>query len=130
VNIDNDIDKIKQGFAGEKRVRDYLIKNKVQHMQVDLIIFSKGKYKLFEIKHQEKYEPPPFEGHGLPIWQVESRVKFYEEFGIEPFLFVVDKKDGNIYFESIINLENTEYFDTVRSKRRIYNIKNFKILKE
>jgi hypothetical protein len=64
----------------------------------------------------------------LPVWQVKARVNFYKFTGIVPYLFVVDKADKKIYFESILKLEKTKYHDTPTNKRRIYNITNFKVL--
>lgn len=89
-----------------------------------------NKYKLAEIKHQEMFEPPPFAGHGLPLWQIEDRLKFEQFTNIETWLFVIDKKTKIIYFQSLLKLSNGKHFDTKGEKpRRIFPIEEFRILK-
>jgi hypothetical protein len=123
----NDLLRFTEGMEGENLIRNYFIKKGIKHMQVDLIFKGKdGEYKLAEIKHQEIFEPPPFKGHGLPIWQIEDRLKFYKETNIEPWLFVVDKETNIIYYQSFVKLMQNEYFDTKGKKpRRVFNINSF-----
>jgi hypothetical protein len=129
-----DIDRIIEGLQGEEIIRNYFIKNKIKHMQVDLIICGKdGKYKLIEIKHQEIFTKGfncNFDGHGLPVWQIEARLEFQQKTGIEAWLFIIDKKTKIIYFQSFNKLMENEFYDTHGEKpRRIFNISSFLILK-
>ena len=122
-----------EGIEGEQKLFDFLKKKKFEFFQPDAIAFIKGRYVLFECKHQEMYKkhnPPysdgPFDGHGLPKWQVEARIWFYEITDIRPILFIVDKPTNIIYYQYLDVLEKKEYFDTKGIKpRRIYNIKYF-----
>lgn len=123
-----EIQKWLSGLEGEDKIRQRLNQKKIPFFQVDLIFFDDNRYKIAEIKHQEPFDPPPFKGHGLPRWQVEARLEFYYKTGVEPFLFILDKIDKNIYYQSFIILENGKYYDTNGEKpRRIYPIENFKI---
>jgi len=96
-------------------------------MQVDLMFKYKGKWCLAEVKTQEKFLSPPFDGHGLPQWQIDSRLMFYNDTGIEPYLIVNDINDKCLYIESFRNLLDKEHFKTKGLKPRvIFNIKSFK----
>jgi len=119
------------GFIGENKVRNYLKSKKLKFFQADVICEYQDYYCLIEIKRQEMFMAPPFDGHGLPLWQIESRLKFYELTKIIPFLFVVCLTSDKIYYNSFIELEKGEKHDTRGERpRRIYNINNFKILKD
>lgn len=118
------------GFEGEGIIRDYLkTVPDCTFGQIDLVAKIKGKWYSFEIKHQDIFEPPPFAGHGLPPWQVKFRLRMYKDCGIIPLFYVVDKKTGVIYYNSLIELEKGKSFLTKTGKRKIYHINNFKILK-
>jgi hypothetical protein len=121
---------LEEGFNGEFELREYLktLKTCDGFGQLDVIAKIKDKWYLFEVKHQEMFKAPPFDGHGLPPWQIKFRVKINKELGIIPILFVVDKQTKIMYYNSIIKLEEGERFKTKTGKRIIYPIKNFKIL--
>ena len=89
---------MKEGLVGEGIIREYFKQNKIKHMQVDLIFKSKNQWCLAEIKYQESFKAPPFNGHGLPPWQINDRILFHNETGIVPYLFIVDKEDKIIYY--------------------------------
>ena len=147
-NLINEKDKdqiihIIEGFEGENKIRNYffeILKEKEGRLfQVDMMVRIEDKYYLIEVKNQEIFKPgkncPKFYGHGLPKWQVNDRVRFYRDTGIEPFLFIVDKESTNIYYQSLIKLEEkaleikVDYLDTNGSNpRRVYNINLFKKL--
>lgn len=96
-------------------------------MQVDWIFEKGGQYYLVEVKHQEIYIPPPFYGHGLPKWQIEARLKFYEKTGIRPILLVIEKPLKAVYAQylDVLN-ESNNYLDTNGAKpRRVFNINEF-----
>ncbi len=125
----NDILKLIQGMLGEENIRNEFKKRKIPHFQVDLIFYHNEKYKLAEIKRQEPFEPPPFMGHGLPIWQIDDRLRFYAQTGVEPWLFIIDPINKEIYYQILEQLNCQEYFNTQGMKpRRIFPLDNFRIL--
>lgn len=128
MNFEQDVTHIKEGFWGEEIIRELFKKHNIHHFQVDLIYRRDDKYYLAEIKYQEAFEPPPFRGHGLPRWQINARLQFYQKTGVEPYLFVVDKGErGLVYFRSLLALERGDHYDTRGKKpRRIYPIENYK----
>jgi len=128
MDVITDAEIIQQGFDGEKVLRDYLVSIKANFGQVDIISKINNKWYLFEVKHQEKFKAPPFDGHGLPPWQVNFRIKIFEELGIVPILFVVDKDTNVCYYQSIVKLDKGKKFITKTGKRIIYPLTNFEVL--
>jgi hypothetical protein len=117
----------KEGIQGEKKLFEFLRNRGFKFFQADAIGSLEGEYYLFEAKHQERYDPPPFEGHGLPKWQVEARIKFQEETGVIAWFVVFEKGTNNVFYQRLDVLEKTKYFDTKGdSPRRVYSIKHFK----
>lgn len=114
------------GIDGEQRLFTLLRDKEFKFFQPDAIGFKNGKYYLFECKHQERFVKPPFDGHGLPKWQVEARLNFEDRTGIVAILVVFDKETDEIFYQSIRKLEQGEYFDTRGLKpRRIYPLTSF-----
>lgn len=121
-----DIERIEEGFAGEKLIRELFRVEGFKYFQADLLFKVGETWNLAEVKHQEKFIPPPFYGHGLPIFQIEARLEFYENTGIEPYLFVRDKEDGKVYWQTFRELMKGKYFDTKGMKRRrVFELKSF-----
>jgi hypothetical protein len=118
-----------QGLEGEALIRDFLKSKRILHFQVDLIFLKDGKYFLAEVKNQEPYLPPPFEGHGLPEWQIKARLDFADATGVEPWLFVCDPIHKQIYCRGLRELNNGEHFDTNGDRpRRIFPLSCFHTL--
>lgn len=125
--IRDNIEKYIIGLEGEEIVRNWFKKNKIPYMQVDIMWKHEGKWFLGEIKSQEKYLAPPFDGHGLPPWQIERRIQFYEDTGVEPWLIVYDLIDKCVYMQSIVTLMKTEHYKTKgKSPRVIFKLDSFK----
>jgi len=115
------------GLDGESKIRKLFIDKKIPFMQVDAMFFYKGKWCLAEIKTQEKYLSPPFDGHGLSKWQIDRRLDFYKATGIIPYLIVNCLTDNCIYIANLVELYNTKYFYTKGLKPRvIFNLDFFK----
>ena len=122
------LDKMITGLKGEDIVRSFLQGINVRYMQADLIFNHKDKWYLGEVKCQKLFHnwKTGFKGHGLPPWQIEHRLRLYEDTGIIPYLFVVCQTDNVLYHESLLKLNKTEYFSTTKTPRTIFNIKEFK----
>lgn len=126
--FNKNLDNIRKGWEGEDLVRSFLKKQDIRYMQADLLFKNKDQWYLGEVKCQKKYVnwSTGFEGHGLPPWQINHRIKLYEDTGIIPYLFVVCQTDNVLYHESLLKLNKTEYFSTTKTPRTIFNIKEFK----
>lgn len=116
--FDKNIDWIKKGLEGEGQVREWFKSKKLPFMQVDIMFKSKGKWCLGEIKTQEKFTAPPFDGHGLPEWQIKMRMQFYNDTGIVPYLIVKDVHDDCLYLQSMIILDGLTNKDKFKTKGR------------
>ncbi len=115
----------KIGIEGEKKAREILKQNGFNIFQADWIAKSKeGDYYLVEVKHKEMFKKPPFDGHGLDVRQVLSRMEFYKKTKIRTILLIINIPDGKIYWQFLDDLENGKKFDT-RNKVRVYPIENF-----
>ena len=114
-----------QGIEGERWFIEKMIEKGIPVFQPDAITLENGKYIINEIKRQSYFKKPPFDGHGLPKWQIEARIKFWKTTGIRVRLLI---KDNNIiYYQWLDILEEGEYFDTQgNKKRRIYPLISFK----
>lgn len=128
--VGDDVIKVGMGILGEQAVRQYFGKRQLPHMQVDLIFQNpRGEYRLAEIKRQSRFKAPPFDGHGLPPWQVKARLQFMRRTGIEPWLFIIEPgEESKILCQSIKVLDGLpshEKFMTKTRSRVIYHIKRF-----
>ena len=128
--------KLKQGFLGESIVRQLLKDCKHQFVQIDLISFDKINNKLYmwEVKCQERFKAPPFDGHGLPPYQFDFRLKIANLTGMIPFFVIIepeiDLKGEQIMFfanmNKLNNLSNDKKFMTGGAKKRlIFHIDSF-----
>lgn len=126
---------IKQGWEGEKIIREILKKHNHDFAQLDLVSIDKsGKIYLWEVKHQERFKAPPFDGHGLPPWQFKFRLNFAKRIGAIPMLAVVEPECGIfekkiVLIQSLFELDKlpkTDIFITKSGKRIVFNIKAFK----
>jgi hypothetical protein len=125
--LENNLENCKIGFDGEEKIRDWFASKKIPFMQVDIMFKYNNKWCLGEIKTQEKFLAPPFDGHGLPQWQIDRRIEFYKDTNVEPYLIVLDIKENCIYIESLLVLTTKERFQTKGKKpRTIFKIDSFK----
>lgn len=126
---EEDIKQILEGLLGEKTIRDYLKSKRIHFFQVDLMARIKNKWHLIEVKHQEAFTPPPFKGHGLPKWQIDSRLDFQIEMDIRAMLFVIDKITNIIYWQYMDKLMDGEKYQTTGKKPRlIFPLTSYNIL--
>lgn len=116
-----------QGIAGEQMLFKVLDNRGWEFFQPDAIGEKNGKFYVFEAKHQARYKAPPFDGHGLPRWQINRRLDFENRTGIGTILVVFDSETDEVFFSSLRALENGNHFDTNGGKpRRIYELSSFK----
>jgi hypothetical protein len=127
--FDDNVDQIRKGYIGESIIREFLKKKKYPFMQVDVAFKFNNQWYLGEIKSQEKYLSPPFDGHGLPEWQINRRLEFQRETGVIAYLIVNDTQDNIIYAQRMDELMKTNYFKTKGAKPRIiFELKHFLII--
>lgn len=125
--LENNIKKCKIGFDGEEIVRNWFIKQKIPFMQIDIMFKYQNKWCLGEIKSQEKFKAPPFDGHGLPEWQIKKRIEFQNDTKVIAYLIIYDLEDKCLYIESLDNLLKGDFFKTKGLKPRVvFNINTFK----
>lgn len=114
------------GIDGEQRLFSLLKETGLKFFQPDAIAKSGERYFLFECKHQERFTSPPFDGHGLPLWQIRARLEFENQTGIKAILVVFDKETNEIFVQTLKKLEKGNHFDTKGKKpRRIYPLTSF-----
>lgn len=125
--FDDNLKQIKIGLEGESQIRKMLSKKNIRFMQADLIFNYNNQYYCAEVKTQEKYLAPPFDGHGLPMWQITARIELFNKTGIIPYLFIRCLTDNLVYHQDLRELMRTEYYQTKgKSPRVIFNLSEFK----
>lgn len=119
------------GEEAWQEAREFLDRFGWQLQQIDWLGKRDGEWVKFEIKCQEPFEPPPFEGHGLPRWQVNSSNELLKDKNIRTYMIVKDLKSKKWLGQFLDVLEKGEFFDTHGDKpRRIYTINNFELVGE
>jgi hypothetical protein len=125
--FEDNLKQIKIGLEGESQIRKMLSKKNIRFMQADLIFNYNNQYYCAEVKTQEKYLAPPFDGHGLPMWQITARIELFNKTGIVPYLFIRCLTDNLVYHQDLRELMQTEYYQTKgKSPRVIFNLSEFK----
>ena len=115
-----------EGIDGEQKLFAFLKEKGVKFFQADAIGLNKDKYELYEVKHQERFKAPPFDGHGLPRWQIDARLKFQQQTGIRCVFVVFDKETQEIFYGYLDRLNIGQHHDTHGLKpRRIFPISSF-----
>lgn len=118
-----------EGIKGEQQLFNLLREKGFSFFQPDAIGLKNGDYYIFECKHQEHFKEPPFDGHGLPKWQVVARMKFQERTKIKSVLVIFEKpyeETKTMYYQLLEKLEKGEHLDTKGLKpRRIYPLSSF-----
>ena len=110
------------GIKGEQLLFKWLKSRSVDFFQPDAI----GGDIVYEAKHQERFKKPPFDGHGLPYWQVRARLKFAGKKNMRAMLVVFDKETDEVFYQYFDVLEAGRYYDTRGNKpRRIYPLTSF-----
>lgn len=125
------MDNWSEGREGERIVRKYLKRLGVHYFQADLMAKIGDQWYIIEIKRQEMFKSPPFDGHGLPRWQIEARLKFQDETGIRAMLFIVDKISGLIYWQYMDALmDGGKYQTQGTNPRLIFPLTSYNCIKD
>jgi len=122
----------KEGIEGEQMMLSLLRNRGYKCFQPDVIGLINNKYYVFEVKRQDRFNAPPFEGHGLPLWQVRARLEFQKATGVIAILVVFDKETNEVFYQRLDVLEKGKYFDTKNKdknrRRRVYPLEQFEKL--
>ena len=115
------------GKHGEAWARVWLKSMGYRVFQIDwMVLGPSGHYGLVEVKEQERFMAPPFDGHGLPLWQVNDRLAFQKALGVRAMLIVREPDTGLAFYQFFDVLEAGEHLDTGgASPRRIYPLTSF-----
>jgi hypothetical protein len=125
---DKDINLI--GKEGEQIAREFIFNTlKAEKLfQADWVYLKNKKWVVAEVKHQERYvkwNENDIEGHGLPTWQVKTRLRFQQDTGVRCLFLVVEIPTNKIYLQWLDVLEKGFFKDTPKTSRRIYDINSF-----
>lgn len=115
--------------AAEGEFCKYLRREGFEYIQrPDWIAKSpEGDWYSFEIKAKERFQPPPFEGHGLNERQFNSRMKLYADRNVIPVLAVKDSTSGLWMARQMAALNMGDNYLT-RNKVLIFPVAEFKKL--
>ncbi len=124
----NNMDIHELGKEGEQKAR-LLLKQKGFYIgQSDWIGKKDNQWVRFEIKRKERFNSPPFDGHGLNIRQVNYAIEFQKDTGILTILLIYEIGTDKWFVRRLDKLEKGEKFDT-KNNIRIYKLSNFFELK-
>ena len=112
------------GKEGEQQARILLKSLGFTVQQLDWVGIKNKKTVCFEIKKKERFNPPPFEGHGLDERQIYLRKKLWEETDIRTMLIIFEVPTDRIFYRYLDVLENGEKFRT-KNGIVIYPLTNF-----
>ncbi len=101
-----------EGIEGERLARDIIKASGYDLFGGDWIINKDKTYYVVEVKHKERFTPPPFEGHGTDLRQVISRLEFQKVTGIRCILLVIEKPTNIIYWQFFDVLNDGVKFTT------------------
>ena len=99
--VQNNVEKFIEGYKGESFIRYLLKKEKIKFLEPDLIVKKEDQYYIYEIKVQDHFVPPPFDGHGLPLWQIKDRLDFCKKTNIKCKLIIIDLIQKFIYYQNL-----------------------------
>ena len=112
------------GKEGEQQARFLLKKRGYWIGQSDWIGKKNNKWYRFEVKRKERFIPPPFEGHGLDIRQINYAIEFQKDTGIPTILLIWEVGTNKWFTGRLDELEKGKKFNT-RNNIRIYKLDSF-----
>lgn len=115
-----------QGILGEQMAFQFCFSRGLKCLQSDLLYENRdGEYVMLEVKHQEPFKAPPFDGHGLPPQQVQKRLDIFKKHGIRCVFVVFDKEEHAIYYQWLDTLDAGKKAPTPTGSRVIYPLEAF-----
>ena len=90
-----------------------------------VLAIDKRELFLIEVKGQEMFTAPPFDGHGLPVYQASNYMAVYWRYGLRTQLRIYDPA-GYLYTGWLDVLERFDTEGKVKTPRRIYPIPAFR----
>ena len=118
-----------RGFSGERRALETLSYGRklgviTAYSRPDWVVVpASGSPFFLEIKDQDHFEGPPFDGHGLPLEQVERYELLRERSGLRTRLVVWEGRRQ--YSGWVDELERGRRFITPEKARVVYPIGGF-----
>jgi hypothetical protein len=112
------------GKEGEQFARLKLKEKGYWIGQIDWLGKRNGEWTKFEIKRKERFNPPPFEGHGLDRRQIDYSNELFQDTGIRTYLLIYEIGTNIWYGQYLDILEAGSKFDT-KNGVRIYKLDNF-----
>ncbi len=103
---------IELGKEGEQQARILLKGLGFEIQSPDWLAVKDNNWICIEVKKKERFNPPPFAGHGLDKRQIYLRNRLLKEKGIRTFLMIFEVGSNNIYGQYIDELENGNKFET------------------
>lgn len=82
-----------------------------------------------EVKTQSRFEKPPYDGHGLPVLQVERYIALHDMTGFPTLLTIYDADEPVMFRQWVHVLQDGDHFDTAgtrRSPRRVYPLTSYR----
>ena len=124
-----------KGFEGEKIIRQWLKINGHSFGQLDIVSINEltNTVYLWEVKYQERFKAPPFDGHGLPPWQVDFRLKLSKMTNMIPILAIIEPNIDTTGCKQMFiqrldflnNLPNEKKITTKNGNRIVFHIDEF-----
>jgi hypothetical protein len=122
-----------RGWRGEARLQRDLRRAQDANLisaflQPEAVVVPVAGYPfMVEAKDQEHFEAPPFDGHGLPVWQAMR----YEQVRLATRMrTVLTVYEGDVRYKAWLDeLEAGDHFDTagtVKWPRRVYPLTGFR----
>lgn len=129
----DEIEMMLMGQKGQKVIGEFLRRSgRVERFcQIDwLVRYKGGEWVTLEVKYQEPYTPPPFYGHGLPPYQVETRLLIEKELGVSAHFVVCDPTTHRVYWAPLKDLDVGEKHVTKTGKNVVYPLSSFEVIGE
>jgi hypothetical protein len=117
-------DKYKIGRDGELKALNLFKRLGFEVQSPDWIAIKDNQCIVLEVKHKERFRPPPFEGHGLDLRQIYLRNVLYKKTGMRTYVIIFEINTNNIFGNYLDSLERGDYFYTT-NRIRVYPLHCF-----
>ena len=124
---DKNLREFELGREGEEQARILLKRLGFEIQSPDWLAVKDNNWFCIEVKKKERFNPPPFEGHGLDNRQIYLRNRLLKEKGIRTYLMIFEIGTNNIFGQYLDILEKNEKFIT-KNNITIYRLSVFEKL--